>query len=223
MRWGRRAVSQASSSAGQSAAAPLGAIGMVGGVSQRSLMLLLSAKLLLAVLLVLGSVWPHGPFEGKGMLYRLPAFLAPGLIVSWCWWKRRGDGRVYPVALDVALTLPFLFDTIGNALGFFDRYDHFDGVLHAVNWAVLSAGVTLTLSRTSAGRGAAPGFHLFAGAGFGAISIVLWEAMEFAVMHAGVAGLHLTYADTIADLLLSTAGGTVGAWWAARRLSSQAR
>jgi len=35
----------------------------------------------------------------------------------------------------------------------------------------------------------------------------------------GVGGLHLTYADAIKDLLVSTSGGAVGAWWAVRRLT----
>jgi hypothetical protein len=182
--------------------------------------MLFVAKALLAALLLLGALWPHGNFEGKGMAYRLPAFLLPGLAVTWHWWRRRADGRAYPVALDAALTLPFLFDTLGNAFGLFDGVQHFDSVLHTVNWAVLCGGVTLTFARAPIGAGADPRYHLLAGAGFGAIAIVLWEAMEYAVMEAGVGGLQLTYRDMIGDLLLSTAGGAVGAWWAVRRLGA---
>ncbi len=190
---------------------------------RRAIRALFAAKALLAALLLLGALWPHGNFEGKGMAYRLPAFLAPGLAVTWHWWRRRSDGRRYPVALDAALTLPFLFDTLGNAFGLFDSVQHFDSVLHTVNWAVLCAGVTLTFARAPIGVGADRRYHLLAGAGFGAIAIVLWEAMEYGVMEAGVGGLQLTYRDTIGDLLLSTAGGALGAWWAVRRLGAEER
>ena len=188
--------------------------------SRRCIAWLVAAKTLLAVLLLTGALWPHGPFEGKGMLYRLPAFLLPGLVVSYHWWRHRDDGRAYPVALDVALTVPFLLDTLGNALGLFDSLDHFDSVMHTLNWAVLCAGVTLTWARGRFGRGAQFGYHIIVGAGFGAIASVLWEAMEYAIMQAGVVGLNLTYGNTITDLLFSTAGGASGAWWAARRAAS---
>ncbi len=39
-------------------------------------------------------------------------------------------------------------------------------------------------------------------------------------MEAGVGGLHLTYRDTVSDLLVSGTGGALGAWWAARRLAA---
>lgn len=196
-------------------------MGSATAVATRPVRLLVAAKVLLAALLLTGALYPHGPFEGKGMAYRLPAFLAPGLIVSWRWWRHRG-ARPYPVALDAALTLPFLFDTMGNALGLFDSVTHFDSVLHALNWAVLCGGVTLAMAH-AAGADATPPYRVLAGAGFGAIAIVLWEAMEYAVMEAGVAGLHLTYRDTISDLLVSMAGGAVGAWWAVRRSTRRQR
>lgn len=178
-----------------------------------------AARAALAVLLLVGSVYPHGPFEGKGMIYRLPAFLAPGLIV-WIRHRRRvcTEGPLpYPVALDLGLTVPFLSDTVGNALGLFDSVDHFDSVMHTVNWAILCAGITVALGRAASGRTASRKLLATAGAGIGAIAIIAWEAMEYGVMEAGVAGLNLTYADTLGDLALSTAGGALGAWWAARR------
>ncbi len=183
----------------------------------RAMRLLAAAKVLLASLLIAGSVYPHGPFEGKGMLYRLPVFLAPGLIVSWRWWRGRGDGRRYPIALDAALTLPFLSDTLGNAFGLFDHLDQFDSVMHLINWVMLCAGITLTWGRGRFGEGAGPGLLLMAGSGFGAVASIGWEAIEYGIMRSGVGGLHLTYADTIKDLLVSTSGGALGAWWAVRR------
>lgn len=55
-----------------------------------------------------------------------------------------------------------------------------------------------------------------AGAGFGAIAIIFWEVAEYSVMRSGVGGLDLTYADTLSDLVISTAGGALGALVAVR-------
>ena len=178
-----------------------------------------ATRLALAGLLLVGAVYPHGPFEGKGMAYRLPAFLAPGLVV---WFRhrrrvRRTGPAPYPLALDLGLTVPFLSDTLGNAFGLFDSVQHFDSVMHTVNWAILCAGITVALGRGPSGRGSSTALLATAGAGIGAIAIIAWEGMEYGVMQAGVAGLNLTYADTLGDLALSTAGGAAGAWWAARR------
>jgi hypothetical protein len=178
---------------------------------------------LLAAVLLLGAVYPHGPFEGKGMAYRLPAFLAPGLIV---WWRHRVRARrkgptPYPVALDLGLTVPFLSDTLGNAFGLFDSVKHFDSVMHTVNWAILCWGITTALAEGPSGAGATRKLLVTAGAGIGAMAIIGWEIMEYGVMKSGVSGLHLTYADTLGDLGLSTLGGAFGGWYAARAVGCQ--
>lgn len=66
---------------------------------------------------------------------------------------------------------------------------------------------------------------LLLGYGFGAIAIVWWEIMEWAVSEDGFGGagaLALTYGDTVGDLFLSSTGGLVGslvavAWLGPRR------
>src|SRR5690606_30513867 len=122
----------------------------------------------------------------------------------------------YPVALDVGLTLPFLFDTAANAVGLYDTVEVTDDVLHLVNWFVLVGGVTATWA--NAVSESVPRWLLaVAGAGFGAIAIIGWEVAEYAVMRAGVGGLSLTYADTLGDLVLSTTGGALGALVVLRR------
>ncbi len=168
----------------------------------------------LAALLLVGALWPQtGGFAGKGMAFRLPLFLLPALVVPARWLRRRGP---YPVALDAALTLPFLIDTTANALGLYDRYARTDDVLHAVNWFVLIAGLTMTF-REMAPVTTPRWLLCLAGSGLGAIAAVGWEAAEYSIMRAGVGGLSLTYGDTISDLLLSTTGGALGAWWALER------
>jgi hypothetical protein len=175
---------------------------------------LIGCKVALASLLLLGAVAPEvGGFAGKGMSYRLPLFLAPGLAVTLSWWRRGGR---YPVALGAALTLPFLLDTVANAVGVYDHFGHTDNVLHFANWFLLMAGITHTFAVSRGGRQAAGWLIWIAGLGLGAAIAVAWEAAEYAVMRAGVGGLSLTYGDTISDLLLSTSGGAVGAWTALR-------
>jgi hypothetical protein len=175
---------------------------------------LLAAKALLAALLLTGALLPSvGGFEGKGMAFRLPLFLAPACIVPLMWWRRRGR---YPAALDAAFTLPFLFDTLGNAVGAYDTIDATDDVLHFVNWVVLVGGITWHLAQRHTGHDTRRLLWL-AGAGLGAALIIGWEVAEYGVMELGVGGLNLTYGDTLADLVLSTAGGALGAWYAVRR------
>ena len=48
------------------------------------------------------------------------------------------------------------------------------------------------------------------GTGFGALAIILWEFMEYLIMQSGTTGLHLSYEDTVTDLLLSSSGGLIG-------------
>jgi hypothetical protein len=171
---------------------------------------LIGCKVLLAALLVLGAVAPGvGGFAGKGMVYRLPLFLAPGLAVTLWWWRRGGR---YPTALDAALTLPFLLDTMANAVGLYDHVRRTDDVLHFLNWFILIAGITHTVATSPGGRQAARWLVWLAGFGLGAAIAVAWETAEYLIMRSGVGGLSLTYADTIGDLLLSTTGGAAGAW-----------
>jgi len=176
---------------------------------------MIGCKVLLAALLLTGAIAPGvGGFAGKGMAYRLPLFLALALVVPVRSWRRRAP---YRVGLDVALTVPLLLDTAANAVGFFDRFDRTDDVLHALNWFILAGGVALTYLDLT--RDAPPPRWLttVAATGTGAIVAIIWEAAEYGIMRSGVGGLSLTYGDTIADLLLGTTGGAIGATLATRR------
>jgi hypothetical protein len=61
-------------------------------------------------------------------------------------------GLPYPFAVDVLFVLPFLIDTIGNALNLYDTIDWWDDANHFVNWALLSGAVAVALSRTHGNR-----------------------------------------------------------------------
>jgi hypothetical protein len=179
-----------------------------------------AAKALLAALLVVGAAFPDvGGFAGKGMLVRLPLFLLPSLVVPGLWLRRHG-AQAYAVALDAALTVPFLLDTAANGVGLYDHVDVTDDVLHVVNWVVLMGGITAHIVGTAAGARSAPAITWMAGAGLGAVLIIGWEVAEYGVMQLGVSDLRLTYGDTLGDLVGSTLGGAIGAAWAVRRAAA---
>jgi hypothetical protein len=145
-------------------------------------------------------------FEGKGMAFRAPFYLLPLVVVPMVW-RLRGSHPPYPYVVDALVLSPFLVDTLGNVLNFYNTYPVTDDVLHFLNWLLLMAGVTLALLRTGIGR-----LNAWTLAwGLGALAIIWWEAAEYLVQELGTAGLQLTYADTIGDLVLSSTGGAVGA------------
>jgi hypothetical protein len=160
--------------------------------------------------------------EGKNMAARAPLFLGPAVVVPILARVRRW--QPYPHLADALLSTPFLLDTLGNLLGFYDRYKVTDDVLHFVNWVFLVMA-----------------FHAFRycnvrdhrdsvllGASFGSLMIVVWEAFEWLISDAGpLAGdvpdaLSLSYGDTIGDLVISSGGGLVGSligrWWISQQI-----
>jgi hypothetical protein len=177
---------------------------MVESWQQRSVWLM---RIALVVALAVTVAFPHWEqFEGKGMAFRAPFYALP-LIVTPLVWLLRGRRPPYPWLVDAAAIAPFLADTLGNILGFYNRYNATDDVLHFLNWIFLAGGVTLALARTGIGRLNAWTLAY----GIGAVAIIWWETAEFLVAKAGTAGLQLTYADTIGDLVLSSTGGALGA------------
>lgn len=164
-------------------------------------------KALLIGLLLFGTIASDlERFEGKGMLQRLFGFGVVILVVPGVWWLR-GKRRPYPHLIDMLIVAPFVFDTLGNALNFYNTVDATDDVLHFLNWIFLVAGVTLAILRTGLAR--LPSWAI--GVGFGGSAILWWEVMEWVVMKQGAVGLNLTYDDTIGDLVLSFSGGLIGA------------
>ena len=174
--------------------------------------ILWGVRIALVTALAFSVAFPGLPqFEGKGMAFRAPFFLLPMAAVP-IGWRLRGRGEPYPYLADALVVSPFLVDTLGNALNFYNTYDSTDDVLHLVNWVLLVGGITLLLLRTSINRLTAWAL----GYGIGALAIIWWEAAEWLVQELGTAGLQLTYGDTIGDLMLSSTGGALGAWLAVR-------
>ena len=160
--------------------------------------------------------------DGKAMGFRAPLFLAPVIVVPIL--ARVRGWRPYPHTADALLAAPFLLDTLGNLLGIYDDYPRTDDVLHTINWVLLVGAFHAFRFRNVSDRRDA----VLLGYGFGAVTIVVWEVLEWAVSEdgfGGAGGLALTYEDTIGDLFLSSTGGLVGsilavAWLGPRRRAS---
>ncbi len=145
--------------------------------------------------------------EGKAMGFRAPLFLASAVLVPVIA-KLRG-WEPYPHAADALAAAPFLLDTLGNLFGFYDDYPVTDDILHALNWILLVMAYHAFRFRNVHERRDA----VMLGYGFGALLIIWWEIMEWAVSEDGFGGagnLSLTYEDTVFDLFLSSTGGLVG-------------
>jgi len=152
--------------------------------------------------------------EGKAMGMRAPLFLASAVLVPLIGRWRGWDPHAH--LGDAFLAAPFLLDTLGNLCGIYDRHQQTDDVLHAVNWVLLVVAFHAFRFRSISHTRDA----VFLGYGFGAVAIIWWEAMEWAVSEdgwGGAGGLALTYGDTVGDLVLSSTGGLVGSvigvWW----------
>ncbi len=161
---------------------------------------------------------PIDHLEGKGIGFRVPLFVGAAAVVPLIEHFRKAKREPYPHIADGLVVAPFLADTLGNLVGAYDRYAVTDDVLHCFNWILLvSAFQAFRFRRTDSRVDS-----VLVGAGFGALAIVAWEIMEWAVDKSGAGGgLGLTYGDTIGDLTLSTSGGIAGAiigthWFGAR-------
>lgn len=185
--------------------------------------LVVKAALVLSFVVAVG--FEPSTVEGKAMGFRAPLFLAPAIAIPIL--ARLRGWEPYPHTADALASAPFLIDTLGNLFGFYDNYPSTDDVLHALNWVLLVGAYHAFRFRSVTDRRDA----IMLGYGFGALAIVWWEAMEWAVSEdgfGGAGGLALTYEDTIGDLILSSTGGLLGSilavWWlgpiVARRVRS---
>ena len=177
------------------------------------------AKLLLVGLLIHATTnLELDRYAGKAMTAR--AFLYPIsiVIIPIVWWLR-GRRPPYPHLADMLLASPFVIDVAGNALDLYNSIVWFDDVAHAVTFLllVLSAG-SLILR-----LGLEPWIATCLSIGFGAVSHILWEIVEFLAMWIGSPGLQLTYEDTIGDLALSLCGTVIAGFVTGWRAESSRR
>ena len=168
----------------------------------------LGMKVAIVVVFAVAILIPPDVLEGKGMGFRAPLFVGSAALIPLMQRFGRHPRNPYPHIGDGLLVAPFVFDTLGNLFGFYNDYDVTDDVLHFTNWVLLvSAFMAFRYRRTDRNDEA-----VLVGVGFGAIAIIIWEIMEWAVAETGAGGgLQLTYGDTIGDLTISSTGGLIGA------------
>jgi hypothetical protein len=157
-------------------------------------------------LLALAVLVPDLPsWEGKGMGARAAFYWLAAVLVPVVWWLR-GRRHPYPHLVDALVVAPFLVDVGGNALDLYDRIVGFDDFAHLINWAFLVSAFGAVMVSLPIGRLNAACLAL----GFGAVTHILWEIVEWIAQEAGTSGLDLTYNDTIGDLALSLTGSFIG-------------
>jgi hypothetical protein len=166
----------------------------------------LAVKGSLVLLLAFGAFSGLERFAGKAFGWRLVGYSIAALIVP-AIWATRGRRSPYPFATDILFVLPFLIDTIGNALDLYDTIDWWDDANHFVNWALLSGALAAALARTDI-RGA----ELFGlVVGFGGVTAILWEIGEYFAFIRHSSELATAYTDTLGDLTLGLSGSTLTA------------
>ena len=180
----------------------------------------MAMKAALTLTFVVALTVPLDQLEGKGMAFRFPLFMLSAAVVPLAWRRRFSP---YPATADVLVVVPFLLDTLGNLVGFYDAYDATDDVLHTLNWVLLVAACHAWRYRRGPSAGAMSSTDAWLlGAGIGALAIVGWEIAEWIVAETGAGGgLALTYGDAVGDLTLSTAGGMAGSWLGVRFLGDR--
>jgi len=161
-----------------------------------------SAIVALAVDAFLNSHRPR--FSGKAIKLRALGYTGALLIVPTAW-RLLGRKQPYPRELDMLVALPLLADAGGNAVGIYQRA-HVDDAIHFANGALL-AGVagSLAIPRTRTAWEAAA----FAGA-VGTAVAAGWEIFEWVAFKFGARGMDLSYDDTMADLVETSAGALLG-------------
>jgi hypothetical protein len=166
----------------------------------------LAVKISLVLLLAFGAFSGLERFAGKAFGWRLVGYSIAALVVP-AIWAARGRRFTYPFAADILFVLPFLIDTVGNALDLYDTIDWWDDANHFVNWALLSGALAAALTRTQI-RGA----ELFGlVVGFGGVTAILWEIGEYFAFIRNSSELATAYTDTLGDMALGLSGSALTA------------
>jgi hypothetical protein len=143
-------------------------------------------------------------FSGKGMRVRAVGYTGALLVVPIAW-RVRGRRDPYPRELDLAVTLPLLGDAAGNAVGIYQRA-HVDDAIHFANGAILASVIGALVTPRMQTSWEAAGVA----AATGTSAAAAWEIAEWVGLKLGARGMNLTYRDTMADLIETSAGALLG-------------
>jgi uncharacterized membrane protein YjdF len=147
-------------------------------------------------------------FHGKAMLWRALLYPAVTLIVPAYWWLiLRHRGPPYPFALDILVSIPPLFDSLGNAHNMYDRVVWWDDFNHFVNPVFIALALGLLFTELPLGRFALGGFVV----GLGMTLAVVWELAEYVSFVQRSPEFNTAYQDTMGDLALDLVGSILGA------------
>lgn len=169
-----------------------------------ALWLTLALKIVLICLLAIGAFSGLQQFEGKAFLWRLITYPVAAFVVPVAW-GAIGSRRSYPYTVDILLILPFLIDTVGNALDLYDTIWWWDDANHLVNWALLSGAAGALAWRRCIGAWSTLAYVI----GFGATMAILWELAEYIAFIRDSSELDTAYTDTLGDLALGLTGSAV--------------
>ena len=165
---------------------------------------LASAKTaILAVALASIAVPSLHQFSGEAMTGRIVVYVA-GVLVLPAVWLARGR-RSYPLTADCFLTVPLLFDVVGNSFHLYGHVDHYDDTAHLIGLAFSAAFAAALVRPRVQGRLALAGVAVAGGLAIG-ILIELVEYMLFS--HTQATGLE-AYRDTIGDLSMDLLGAAI--------------
>lgn len=177
---------------------------------------LAATKGITIALTVESVIRPHqAKYRGKAMRIRALGYGA-GLALVPAAWLATGRREPYPIAADLAVSVPLLIDAAGNWLGIYDAA-RIDDLVHGVNAASLSTLFGAVASPHLPSREAAAAATL----AFGIVGELLFDGMEYVAEWLGFDGLGLSPEDTMADVAAATIGATLAAaitWarWAPR-------
>jgi hypothetical protein len=170
----------------------------------------LAAKVLLFGLLLSALIWPDlSGIKGKASTARLVVYPVGAMVLTLWWWSYgRAKSRLhaqFPWRADLLITLPWLFDLIGNRFNLFDTVEWWDDAMHLILWGLLTAGVLIAFVSPTLSRGVTA----FVALGFGATAAVVWELGEYVAFIRSSPELQTAYTDTLGDLGLGTLGALV--------------
>jgi len=157
-------------------------------------------------LLVLALLAPDLPqFQGKAFAGRAIAYPI-ALMALPVAWQLFGLRRIpFPVRSDMLLGLPFLIDMAGNSLNLYDSIDWWDDANHLGNWALHTTAIVLLFRMFGQPRAV----QVAAGIAWAGATAILWELAEYVAFVPNSPEAASAYRDTLGDLALGLAGGTV--------------